>query len=413
MLAATPAAPVKLAVRHADGDPVRIAIATVAVFLLGLMSPAGAMAACQHPVWDAATSTYTLDIPDQEGLDRAYVSASATQSSTGDWSTVHAGTCEPMGGGERFSGVTINASRDFTLRVDGSSALDGAAVIVNRLSGSMNLELHHGIDGENLTTPLRLRIRDDGLDVNEDGVTDIVLNAGHLGSLKIHGAYAADRIDLRGLAIRPWGRFTKVIYTGGTNGADRRMIWAHDTELSVVAAWVQWPLTVISTGTKAVNVEAGRGADLISLGAGNDDVSSGAGNDIVRLGAGNDWFGGGDSSGFVKPGDILNRRVSIYGGPGNDHIGFGADRSRADGGHGRDRIEIRGTANTIIAGSGNDYIKTAKGPNFVDAGIGNDALWLYMTATMERFARTNCGIGGDTINFARRGMRSCERVLVR
>lgn len=388
-------------------------LSTLLPLIVLLSAPSTAEAACQYPSWDPTTSTYTLGVAAADTVDEVIVT--------------HVGGAEPYGrvvargcsigltSGEDMRHAVINAERDILVSVSSLRALvanAGAESITINRDGAVSLGFE--LDRYAPTVPYRIAVRADGFDTDGDGATDIVLNVAGLSSLKIVGANAPDRIDLRELTKQSWGRDTIVEYVGGSGAsAARRVIRSHDTRLTVRAKTAFWGTTLISTGSKDVVAELGRGLDIVRTGSGDDTISSSLGNDRVWLGAGDDGFYSAGGDGTTTEAQRRMRRLLLFGGPGNDTLGVTAGRSRAIGGPGHDKIYVYGARNTVFGGPGNDYIKTNVGGNTINAGPGNDQLYLYMRPAQERWQRTNCGPGRDLINWPRRGMISCERTLAK
>jgi trimeric autotransporter adhesin len=127
------------------------------------------------------------------------------------------------------------------------------------------------------------------------------------------------------------------------------------------------------TGTRAINVTGGAGADSITGGAGADIITGGAGADTLIGGAGADVISGGVGADSIDGGAGND---NLTGGAGNDTITGGAGADNLDGGEGDDTFvftytQFNGDADTVIGGAGTNTIEiTSENLNRTVAEVG-------------------------------------------
>ncbi|MGV6848136.1 MAG: hypothetical protein ACWA5A_07140 [Marinibacterium sp.] len=186
-----------------------------------------------------------------------------------------------------------------------------------------------------------------GMDVNGDGIDDILIGAPNATSAPG---------DVQNVAA---GR-TYVIYgqqaplsLTGTNGDDT---------------------LVGKTANDQIN---GRGGDdILRGGAGDDVLTGGAGKDDLDGGAGDDVLNGGKGVDTAIFKGNVDTTVSLGTGTVQD-TGHGKDQltriENATTGNGNDRLTGSNADNVLTSGGGNDTLKGGKGDDTLKAGKGNDS----------------------------------------
>jgi Ca2+-binding RTX toxin-like protein len=226
--------------------------------------------------------------------------------------------------------------------------------------------------GAGRTAARTIRLGTDGVDLNGDGDTDLIIRAPSIKQLSIETGVAADDLQLR----------------------------ASDTELdfqviSIKSSGPAGDNVLIDAPGSSVGFQSphGSGADRVVLAGGGAGFSGGGGNDYldarrVTGGLGISYYSGG-------PG---NDR--IFGGPGRDFI---IEESRSLGndlyvtGAGDDRIWTYAGTDTVRSGAGRDQVLVspqARKRMTVDTGPGNDKLAVYITRTGGRVI-AKLGTGRD------------------
>ncbi|MDA0891429.1 MAG: DUF4214 domain-containing protein [Proteobacteria bacterium] len=154
----------------------------------------------------------------------------------------------------------------------------------------------------------------------------------------------------------------------------------------------------VTTGSQALSVTVGDGANNITGTAGADTITTGSGNDtIVSLG-GDDTIEAGDGVNAITATDGEN---DIDGGEGIDTITVGNGNNTIDGGDGADVI-VAGTGNNTITNSaGNATITSGDGDNIVTNTAGNSTITLGDGTNNVTLTAGNStvvtGDGADTI----------------
>lgn len=142
-------------------------------------------------------------------------------------------------------------------------------------------------------------------------------------------------------------------------------------------------------------VQGGAGNDYVFTGVdttqgGNDSIDGGDGNDTLGGGTGNDTVRGGADSDSITDwqgsnllygedgNDVIVGAGSIYGGAGDDTLGYSALNPNAsslfDGGDGSDIIYGSMGASTLFGGIGNDQLHLGNGGNIANGDSGNDSI---------------------------------------
>ncbi|MDC1268653.1 hypothetical protein N8Z76_02870, partial [Gammaproteobacteria bacterium] len=155
----------------------------------------------------------------------------------------------------------------------------------------------------------------------------------------------------------------------------------------------------VTTGSEALSVTVGDGANNITGTAGDDTITTGSGADTIVSYAGDDTIEAGDGANTITVTDGEN---DIDGGEGVDTITAGNGNNTIDGGDGADVI-VAGTGNnTITNAAGNATITAGNGNNNVTNTAGNSTITLGNGTNVVNLTAGNStvvtGEGADDIN---------------
>jgi len=137
----------------------------------------------------------------------------------------------------------------------------------------------------------------------------------------------------------------------------------------------------VTTGSEALTVTVGDGANNITGTAGDDEVSTGSGADVISTGDGEDDIDAGDGANTITVGD---GNATIDGGEGVDTITAGDGNTDITLGDGADVLVLGAGDNVVTNEGGNATITAGDGENTVTNDAGNSTITL--------------GDGGNTVN---------------
>ena len=126
-----------------------------------------------------------------------------------------------------------------SMNIDGGEIGDGVLNITAGFEG-LDTELHLTINGGHVN----VFAQDDGINVNEDGVSVLTVNGGNLHILSGLGA-EGDGVDSNGYLVINGGTVISMANPRSDSGLDSDMIWV---PLSTAAPW--WPLAPPWTGPR-------------------------------------------------------------------------------------------------------------------------------------------------------------------
>ncbi|MBY6045699.1 FG-GAP-like repeat-containing protein [Phaeobacter italicus] len=138
---------------------------------------------------------------------------------------------------------------------------------------------------------------------------------------------------------------------------------------------------IVRVGTEAGDtINGGAARDNLNGGLGNDRVAGYSGNDALRGGRGLDTLVGGAQNDTLDGGighDKLfgNHGLDVLrGGSGNDTLNAGIGRDKLFGNHGRDILRAGSGNDTLDGGVGHDKLFGERGMDVLRGGSGNDTL---------------------------------------
>ena len=129
----------------------------------------------------------------------------------------------------------------------------------------------------------------------------------------------------------------------------------------------------VTTGSEALTVTVGDGANDITGTGGNDSITTGSGADTIVSYGGDDTISAGDGANVITATDGEN---NITGGEGIDTITAGNGNNTITGGDGADVIVAGSGANTITNAAGNATITAGSGGNTVTNTAGDSTITL-------------------------------------
>ena len=257
-----------------------------------------------------------------------------------------------------YYALANNTGLDITL------ATDGTADSLNIHLGDDEAQSNSTgvtIDAIEIETAL---IASKGLDGNT--LTDFEADA--LTSLTIQGSknLTVTLNDSAAVATIPLTTVDASAFTGDT--------------LSVSAVEADSGVTV-TTGSEALTVTVGDGANTITGTLGDDEITTGSGADTISTSDGEDDISAGDGANTITVGD---GNATIAGGEGVDTVTAGAGNNTITLGDGADVVTAGSGDNTITNAAGNATITAGDGENTVTNTAGNSTITL--------------GGGGNTVN---------------
>ena len=268
------------------------------------------------------------------------------------------------------------AGLDLTLATDG--AADSLNVHVG-LDAAQSNATSVTIDAVEIETALINSVGKDG-----NTITDFEADA--LTSLSVIGSktLSVTLNDSAAVATIPLTKVDASAFTGDS--------------LTITAVEADSGVTV-TTGSEALSVTVGDGANNITGTAGDDTITTGSGADTIVSYAGDDTIEAGDGANTITVTDGEN---DIDGGEGVDTITAGDGNNTIDGGDGADVIVAGKGNNTITNSAGNATITAGNGNNNVTNTAGNSTITLGNGTNVVNLTAGNStvvtGEGADDIN---------------
>lgn len=148
-------------------------------------------------------------------------------------------------------------------------------------------------------------------------------------------------------------------------------------------------------------IVAGDGANTITVTDGENDIDGGEGVDTITAGDGNNTIDGGDGADVIVAGKGNNTitnsagNATITAGNGNNNVTNTAGNSTITLGNGTNVVNLTAGNSTVITGSGADDINITAGNNDITAGAGNDSISLGSGNDT-----VDAGAGTDTVDFS-------------
>ena len=310
-----------------------------------------------------STATLTQDLAALDGI-VALASASGVLTAT------------EAGAVGDFFALANNTGLDLTLATDGAAdslnihlGLDSAqsnatGVTVDAVEIETALVASLGADGNTLT------------DFEADALTSLTVIGSKTVSITLN--------DSAAVATIPLTTVDASAFTGDS--------------LTITAVEADSGVTV-TTGSEALSVTVGDGANNITGTAGDDEITTGSGNDTIVSFGGDDEIVAGDGANTITVTDGEN---DIDGGEGVDTITAGNGNNTIDGGDGADVIVAGSGANTITNAAGNATITAGSGDNTVTNTAGNSTITLGDGDNTVNLTAGNStvvtGDGADDIN---------------
>ena len=284
-----------------------------------------------------ATGTLTQDMAALDGI-------VALQSTSGILTATEAGAVGD------FYALAASTGLDMTLATDGTA--DSLNVHVGN-DTTQTASTGVTVDAIEIETAL---IASKGADGNT--VTDFEADA--LTSLTVIGSknLSVTLNDSAAVATIP---LTTVDASGFTG--DSLTISAEEADSGVT----------VTTGSEALTVTVGDGANDITGTGGNDSITTGSGADTIVSYGGDDTISAGDGANVITATDGEN---NITGGEGIDTITAGNGNNTITGGDGADVIVAGSGANTITNAAGNATITAGSGGNTVTNTAGDSTITL-------------------------------------
>jgi len=310
-----------------------------------------------------STATLTQDLAALDGI-VALASASGVLTAT-----------EASDIGDFFA-LANNTGVDLTLATDGAAD---------------SLNIHMGLD---LTQSNATGVTVDAIEIETaliaslgaDGNTLTDFEADSLTSLTVIGSktLSVTLNDSAAVATIPLTTVDASAFTGDS--------------LTITAVEADSGVTV-TTGSEALSVTVGDGANDITGTAGDDEITTGSGNDTIVSFGGDDEIVAGDGANTITVTDGEN---DIDGGEGVDTITAGNGNNTIDGGDGADVIVAGSGNNTITNAAGNATITAGSGDNTVTNTAGNSTITLGDGDNTVNLTAGNStvvtGDGADDIN---------------
>ncbi len=282
-----------------------------------------------------------------------------------------AGDDQLMGGGGDDT-LYGGAGNDLLVGGDGTDYLDGG-------EGDDAFEAGAGdtvVDSSGINT---LKLVDGSPAATHAEGSDLILDYGDRGILRVVGALAGGIDSIDGIALSAWlqDTLTDDVHVSTTH-AHQKLVGGSGND-QLVALYGDATLL------------GGNGSDTLLGSAGNDNLRGGAGNDVLDAGDGVNDLAGDEGNDVLRAGsgdDTLN------GGIGNDTLFGGAGNDILRGGFGNDLIN---------GGDGNDTLFADQGQDTLSGGAGLDTYMLGFG--MEHATVTDDSVEGSVIQLDGSGLQ--------